>query len=112
MFATIEEIDFYIRTTLKQYGWGHLKIQWVSETTKSFLGVACIRRETIKLNKKILKNFCLFNEVLKHEIAHFEQYRRNGNKFLRKNGRWQLHGQDFKQICKEFKIPARTKIPV
>lgn len=109
---TTTEVSQYIRLTLKEKGFSHLTVTWHSATTRSFIGLAEIRKNNICLNEKILRSFAAFREVLLHEIAHFEQYRRNGNKFLRKNGRWQLHGADFKAVCQEYKIPARTKIPV
>jgi predicted SprT family Zn-dependent metalloprotease len=49
---------------------------------------------------------------LKHEIAHFIQYRNNGNKFLRKNGRFSFHGKDFAAACRIVGVPARTRIPL
>lgn len=110
MFATQNEIDLYIKMTLKQWGMSHLKIVWFEN--KSFLGLAFVERGLIKLNKKILYYFELFDEVLKHEIAHHIQYKRNGNRFFRKNNRWVLHGEDFAAVCKEMKIPARTRIPI
>jgi predicted SprT family Zn-dependent metalloprotease len=112
MFATEAEINQYARLTLKQYGFSHLKIEWAAETTKSYLGLADVNKNSIKLNKRILSNFALFRLVLLHEIAHFEQYKRNGNKFFRKNGRWQFHGADFKAVCRDFKIPASSRIPI
>jgi hypothetical protein len=49
---------------------------------------------------------------LKHEIAHFIQYKNNGNKFLTKNGRRSYHGKDFAAACRIVGVPARTRIPV
>jgi predicted SprT family Zn-dependent metalloprotease len=107
---TQQEVAQYIRLTLKQWGYEHLKIEWGS--SREWLGRAHVRSNKIQLNKAILRSFRVFDEVLKHEIAHFIQYQRNGNKFFRKNGRWQLHGADFKAVCREMKIPARTRIPL
>lgn len=109
MFATTSETEQYIRMTLKQWGMSHLVIEWVD--VDSFLGKACILSNKIKLSTSILAYFKLFEEVLKHEIAHFLQYKRNGNRFFKKNGRWIIHGKDFAAVCKEMGIPARTKIP-
>jgi predicted SprT family Zn-dependent metalloprotease len=110
MFATTTEITQYIRMTLKQWGMSHLKIEWMNG--QNFLGLAYVSQDKIKLNKIILVSFKLFDEVLKHEIAHFIQFKRNGNRFLRKNGRRILHGEDFAAVCKEMGIPARTRIPL
>lgn len=110
MFATSSEIAQYIRMTLKQWGVSHLKIEWMDR--QNFLGLAYVTQDRIKLNKIILVSFRLFDEVLKHEIAHCIQYKRNGNRFLTKNGRRILHGKDFAAVCKEMGIPARTRIPI
>lgn len=110
MFATTSEITQYIRMTLKQWGMPHLKIEWMDR--QNFLGLAYVAQDKIKLNKIILVSFKLFDEVLKHEIAHCIQYKRNGNRFLTKNGRRILHGKDFAAVCKEMGIPARTRIPI
>lgn len=112
MSLTTSEVDQYIRMTLKQYKFSHLSIEWVPASTKSFLGRAYVQKQKIQLNKIILGSFRLFEEVLKHEIAHFIQYRDNGNKFLLKNNRWQYHGEDFKRACEKIGVRARTKIPV
>ena len=106
---TKQEVDQYIRLTLKQWEVSYLSIEWIE--SKRVLGVACIYQNKIKLNVEILKRFSLFEEVLKHEIAHFLQFESNGKKFLRKNNRWQLHGADFKAQCRRMKIPARSRIP-
>lgn len=108
MFTT-EEVSQYIRLTLKQHKLSHLKIKWVN--AKSYLGMACCKDDLLVLNKRILCCFSVFKTVLLHEIAHFIQYRNNGNKFLTKGGRYSYHGPDFKKACKELGIPARTKIP-
>lgn len=110
MFATSSEIAQYIRMTLKQWGVSHLKIEWMER--KKYLGLACVTENKIKLNKRILASFEIFDEVLKHEIAHCIQWKRNGNRFLTKNGRHIFHGADFAAVCKEMGIPARTRIPI
>ena len=110
MFATSSEIAQYIRMTLKQWGMSHLKIEWMER--KKYLGLACVTENKIKLNKRILASFETFDEVLKHEIAHCIQWKRNGNRFLTKNGRHIFHGADFAAVCKEIGIPARTRIPI
>jgi len=112
MSITTSEVQQYIRMTLKQHGFAHLSIEWFPSSTKSFLGRAMVKKNVIQLNKKILNSFRLFDEVLKHEIAHFVQYKDNGNKFLLKNNRWQYHGEDFKRACKKVGVIARTRIPV
>lgn len=109
MQLTTQEVEQYIRLTLRQHGYTHLKIDWLP-CKKSYLGRACVREDKIELNKRILNHFRLFHEVLLHELAHFIQWERNGKKFFRKNNRWQLHGADFKAVCKELKIPARAQI--
>jgi predicted SprT family Zn-dependent metalloprotease len=108
---TRNEAQQYCRMTLKQWKLPHVSIIWKSNV-KSFWGLARISRKEIILNDKILQDFRLFDEVLKHEIAHFLQYQRNGFRFFRKNGRWQLHGADFRAVCREMNIPARSRIPV
>ena len=110
MSLTTTEAEQYIRLTLKQWGMSHVKIEWMEGNT--FLGLANPWIGRLKLNTKILNRFSLFHEVLKHEIVHFIQFKRNGNKFLKVNGRWSYHGADFKAICKEMNIPARTRIPI
>jgi predicted SprT family Zn-dependent metalloprotease len=110
MFATQKEIDLYIRMTLKQFGFAHLKTKW--SKAKSFLGRADVWNNTLILSPRILCSFKVFDEVLKHESAHFIQYRNNGNKFLRKNGRFSLHGKDFAAACRIVGVPARTRIPI
>jgi predicted SprT family Zn-dependent metalloprotease len=108
---TKQEVEQYIRLTLKQWKLERVSVVW-ERNTKSFLGAARISRKQIALNEIILKDFKLFDEVLKHEIAHFRQYEKNGFCFFRKNGRWQLHGADFKAACREIGVPARARIPV
>jgi len=107
---TPEEVAQYIKLTLKQWKLDYLKVEWVD--CKSYLGLACIEDSKIKLSFTILKRFSLFEEVLKHEIAHFLQWEKNGKKFHRKNNRWQLHGSDFKEQCQKMGIPCRAQIPV
>jgi predicted SprT family Zn-dependent metalloprotease len=111
IMLTTQEVEQYIRLTLKQWKLSKLSVKW-RDTNASWLGLAYVAKNEIVLNKMILIDFRLFDEVLKHEIAHFLQYKRNGNKFLKKNGRWMLHGKDFRDVCKEMGIPARTQIPV
>lgn len=110
MFATTSEIQQYARLTLKQWGFSHLKIEWMKSCR--YLGLACVNENKIRLNKIILVSFSVFDEVLKHEIAHFIQFQRNGNRFLTKNGRRSFHGKDFAAVCKQMGIPARTRIPI
>jgi predicted SprT family Zn-dependent metalloprotease len=111
MFATTSEIEQYIRMTLKQWSMSHLKIQWMN--SERHLGLAYVAEGKIKLSKRILCSFKTFDEVLKHEIAHHIQWKRNGNRFLlTKNGRRSFHGKDFAAVCKEMGIPARTHIPL
>jgi predicted SprT family Zn-dependent metalloprotease len=107
---TPEEVAQYIKLTLKQWNLDHLKIVWGDY--KSYLGLACVHDDKIKLSLTILKRFSLFEEVLKHEIAHFLQWENNGKKFHRKNNKSQYHGADFKEQCRRMGIPARTRIPV
>lgn len=109
MQLTAQEAEQYIRLTLRQHGYSRLKIEWVPQK-KSFLGRAFVSKDKIELNKRILNHFRLFYEVFLHELAHFIQWERNGKRFLRKNNRWQLHGADFKAVCRELKIPARAQI--
>jgi predicted SprT family Zn-dependent metalloprotease len=111
MFATQKEIDLYVRMTLKQFDFGHLKIRW-SKNAKTFLGLADVCHNVLVLNPRILCSFRVFEEVLKHEIAHFIQYKNNGNKFLTKNGRRSYHGKDFAAACRIVGVPARTRIPI
>ena len=108
----IEEAEVYVRMTLKEKGFADLTVEWVDESRKSFLGLAFIFKRKITFNKRILSSFTVFREVVLHEIAHFEQAKRNGGRFPRRNGRFSYHGKEFKEVCAEFGIPARTKIPV
>jgi predicted SprT family Zn-dependent metalloprotease len=110
MFATQKEIDLYVRMTLRQFGFAHLKIKWSKSQT--FLGLASPKKQQITLSCLALCTFKVLDEVLKHEIAHFIQYRNNGNKFLRKNGRFSFHGKDFAAACRIVGVPARTRIPI
>jgi predicted SprT family Zn-dependent metalloprotease len=110
MFATKKEIDLYIKMTLKQFGFPHLKIKW--SKARNFLGQADVRQNTLVLTYLSLCTFKVFDEVLKHEIAHFIQYKNNGNRFLIRNGRYSYHGKDFAAACRIVGVPARTKIPL
>lgn len=106
---TTQEVDQYIRLTLKQWGLSHLSVKWFK--SERAWGRADVRGNVLELNVEILKRFSLFEEVLKHEIAHFLQFQANGNKFLWNGKRFSYHGADFKAQCRRLKIPARTKIP-
>lgn len=107
---TIEEVSQYVSMTLKQWKLSHLKVEWVN--CRSYLGLACPEENKIKLSLQILKRFSLFEEVLKHEIAHILQWESNGKRFILKNNRWSLHGSDFKAQCERLGIPYRTRIPL
>lgn len=106
---TKQEVDQYIRLTLKQWGLSQLSVKWFE--SERVLGRADVRGNVLELNARILKRFSLFDEVLKHEIAHFLQFQANGNKFLWNGKRFSYHGADFKAQCRRMKIPARSRIP-
>jgi predicted SprT family Zn-dependent metalloprotease len=110
MFATKTEIDTYVRMTLRQFGFSHLKIKW--STARTFLGLANPRKQELTLSTLALCSFKVLDEVLKHEIAHFVQYRNNGNQFFRKNGRFSYHGKDFAAACRIVGVRPRTRIPL
>ena len=66
---TTQEVDQYIRLTLKQWDLAHVSVKWFSSSRT--LGRADVWKNVLELNLGILKRFSLFEEVLKHEIAHF-----------------------------------------
>jgi len=108
---TTQEVEQYIRLTLKQYGLTGYRITW-KETYKRTFGRANPWEKEIILSKEILRSFHLFNWILKHEIAHCIHWMRNGGSFKNKNGNNVFHGKEFKAICREIGISGSTKIPV
>lgn len=110
MKVTIEEAHQYARMTFKQWGCENLTLK-IKSGINSYLGLAAADIDQIFMCKDALKSFELFDEVLKHEIAHCLDYKRNGGKWRKKNGRHVWHDKVFKDICRELGVRARTKIP-
>ena len=106
---TTQEVDLYIRATLKQHGISNVKhsFKQMSRT----LGYYFVQKNEIVLSVTCLKSFTLFRLVLLHEIAHVLQYKELGGVSKTKNGRNDFHGKVFKKYCAQLKIPARRFIP-
>lgn len=98
----------YARLCLKQHGLKHYAVKL--EKSKTRLGAADCNNKILIINKICLQSFALFDLVVKHEIAHFLQFKANGNKFFVKNGRRSYHGADFKAQCRKLGIPARATL--
>ena len=107
---TTQEVDQYIRLTLKQHGFADHSVKWMKLKPRR-LGQANPWEKRIELSEKILANFALFKLVFLHELAHVIQFYRMGETY-RVNGRNNFHGKVFKQCCRELGISHKTKIPV
>lgn len=107
MFATTEEIDQYIRMTLRQHKMEEVKFSF-KNLTRSLAYFHNLENEIV-FSFRALSSFARFKEVLLHELSHAIDYKERGT--FEKNGRNDLHGKDFKRICSTLGIPARRFIP-
>lgn len=105
---TTQEVDFYIRATLKQHGISNVKYSF--KDMHRTLGYYHVQANEIVLSLISLRSFALFHEVLLHEIAHALDAKEKGGT-LRVNGRNDFHGKNWKKYCAQLKIPARRFIP-
>jgi predicted metal-dependent hydrolase len=68
---TTQEVEQYIRLTLKQWGMSSVRVQWMKPNR--FLGLAYAEDSMIELSEKVLGSFGLFREVFLHELAHLHE---------------------------------------
>lgn len=108
MFTTPQELDQYIRLTLKQ--WNISDVSFSFKKMERSLGYFWAEKNEIVFSFKALKNFVLFREVLLHELAHKLDFKERGT-FKKENGKNDLHGKNWKKYCQQLKIPARRFIP-
>lgn len=99
---TTQEVDQYIRLTLKQYGFGDHEVVFMDLPARRW-GQANPWEKKIELSPKILSSFHDFKTTLLHEIAHIIQFYRMGCSY-QVNGRNNFHGKVFKQVCREMGI--------
>ena len=105
---TTQEVQQYIRLTLKEWGMLSVRVDWMQ--SNRFLGLAYAEDAKIELSEKILASFGLFREVFLHELAHLLDFRERGSYVVA--SRRSLHGKNWRKWCQVLKIPARLKIPV
>lgn len=108
MSLTKNEVEQYIRLTLKQWKMSHVKIEWIQ--SQKFNGLAYAEESKIELAAHTLKNFPLFKEIFLHELAHLLDYRERGTYLVKK--REMAHGKNWRKWCKVLGIPARLKTPI
>lgn len=111
-FATTEEINCYIRMTLKQHGMTHLPVS-IKPKLKPCRAMGLYffgQNKKIEIAEDALKSFALFRQVFLHELAHALDENERGS--LRLNsGRVNAHGKNFTKWCKKLGIPAGRFIP-
>lgn len=107
MFATIEEIESYIRLTLKQWGMPHVQVSWMQ--SNKFNGLAYAGDWRIELDHGILSSFNFFREIFLHELAHLLDYRERGTYLVNKYE--MAHGKNWRKWCSTLNIPARRIRP-
>ena len=105
---TTQEVDQYIRLTLKQHGFADHCVMWF-ELSGRRLGQANPWEKRIELSPKVLSSFLLFRKVLTHEILHCIQFKRMGGTF-QVNGRNRFHGKVWREVCKEYSFSPSTHI--
>lgn len=104
---TPEELNQYIRLTLKQH---KIKCDVVwDEGLTDTLGLADGLNNRIQLSPRICCSFTLFNEVFLHELAHISDFLDRGN--YKRNGRNDFHGENWKKHCAALGVRARRLIP-
>lgn len=108
---TPQEVEQYIRLTLKQWNAEHVKVSFCPKlgVTRKAWGLYWPNRKKIELSYKILSSFALFEHVFKHELCHALDHSERGT--LRKNGRINAHGATFNQWCVKLKIKKGRFIP-
>lgn len=111
MFATTEEIECYIRMTLKQWNMSHLPVVIKPKLKPSnakglyYHG----KQRKIEIAHCALKSFAYFRHVLLHELAHALDHQERGSLLVR--GRLNAHGANFNKWCKKLGIPKGRFIP-
>lgn len=111
MFATTEEIDLYIRMTLKQWGMLHIPVSIRPKLSKKrAFGLYYFDKEKkIEIAQVALRSFSLFRYVLLHELAHALDHQERGSLIV--NGRVNAHGKNFRKWCKRLGIPTSRFVP-
>ncbi len=104
---TTQEVEQYIRLTLKQWGMSHVRVSWIE--SKKVNGLAYADDWRIELNYHVLRSFGLFKEIFLHELAHLLDYRERGTYIVNKYE--MAHGKNWRKWCRTLGIPARRKTP-
>lgn len=102
---TTQEVDQYIRLTLKQWDMSHVRVSWIE--SQKVNGLAYAGDWRIELASHTLQSFTLFREIFLHELAHLLDYRERGTYVVNKYE--MAHGKNWRKWCHILKIPARTK---
>ena len=105
---TTQEVEQYMRLTLKQWGMSSVRVQWMQ--SNRFLGLAYAEDGMIELSENVLASFGLFREVFLHELAHLLDFQERGTYVVA--SRRSLHGKNWRKWCAILQIPARLRIPV
>ena len=98
---TTQEVEQFARLTLKQWNLSDVTVRWVD---RSYYGAANVWKNQIEISRKSLTSFERFSLVLRHEIAHFLDYRERGT--FERNGRNDFHGASFKRWCKVLGVSS------
>jgi predicted SprT family Zn-dependent metalloprotease len=104
---TPQEAETYIRMELRQWKLSDVKFEW---RNFKHLGEADVSNNQINLSHRLLNSAPLLVEVVKHEIAHFLDYKERGT--FQENGRNVFHGKNWKKWCLSVGCRPRRLIPV
>ena len=105
---TKSEAECFVRLELKQWGLSEINFKWIN--VNGINGWADILGKELGLNETLLsRGIGVFIEVVRHEIAHFLDFKERDSLFLEHpcDGG---HGPNWKKWCKTLKIPARTHV--
>lgn len=111
-FATTEEINFYVRTTLKQWGMSHLPVVFKDQLhIKRAAGLYHPQEKKIEIATRSLRCFSVFRQTFLHELAHALDHQERGTLFTA-SGRANFHGKNFRKWCRALGVSSSRFIKV